>query len=219
MPMNGDTLRSQLGRCKTHADRYISQILKGKKLNEPFQNEHLKQLIMYAPNHKTMNFRCFVKRLMPPYYKACLTVNTNRDEVVLVSWRTAVAKLYGKYDAKRKTRERALQAFREEIACSPEMVKAREACASNRCAECKKKCKLHIDHDVKPFSQILDEFLAEKKLKLVSVRVNCMVKPFLLVNRGIARAWVAWHDEHATLIGLCKKCNCSKGSSGYKHKQ
>lgn len=98
------------------------------------------------------------------------------------------------------------------------MLEARLRYSRGPCPGCNKKVKLHIDHDETPFAQILDEFLKSKKLNLLRVSINYTAKPFTLLSRTLAAEWQAWHDEEATLTGLCKSCNSAKGSGGYRHK-
>jgi len=212
-------LRNKLGHCKTRAMAYIAKFLKTKKLNEPFQSDLLKALMMHSPKKPTTKILSFSRRPMPPYNTPCLTILTKSYEVVTVSWRQCVEKLYGTYNPERNKKLRILQAFREDVAFSPKMMHAKGCFHLGKCSGCDKLGHLHIDHDVKPFAQILDEFLQHKRIKLLNVKVNYQSKPLTLQSPSLSQAWVEWHDHHATLIGLCKSCNCSKGSSGYKHKK
>jgi hypothetical protein len=213
------TLKSKLGHCKTHAQKFISNLLKTKKLNVSFQSETLKALLVHNPKQKINEIRSFSKRLMPPYNTPCLTVLTKSNDVITVSWKKCIEKLYGCYNVERNKKQRILQAFREEISTSPKMMQAKGFYNIGACKGCGKIEKLQIDHDVKPFSQILDEFLNQKKLKLLSVKINFESKPYTLYNSTLSREWIQYHDTHSTLVGLCKVCNIAKGSSGYKHKR
>ena len=217
--MDAMTLKSKLGHCKTHAHKFVGQILKSKKLNISFQSDLLKSLMMYSPKSQIKNIASFSKRLMPPYNTPCLTILTKNHEIVTVSWKQCVNKLYGSYNPERKKKERILQAFREEIAYSPKMMQAKSLFHLSKCAGCGKLERLHIDHDVRPFAQILDDFLQKKGLRLQSVKINYESKPYTLGSQALSRDWVQFHDHHATLIGLCKTCNSAKGSGGYKHRR
>jgi hypothetical protein len=46
---------------------------------------------------------------------------------------------------------------------------------------------------------------------------ECSKGTFKLSTRAMSKAWRAFHDNEATLKGLCAKCNCSLGSGGYRH--
>lgn len=94
------------------------------------------------------------------------------------------------------------------------MREAREALGTV-CARCGKTCrKLVVDHDVKPFVQILDEFLKETGKSLEDLKINGSKKGFRL--RKLGRAWRKFHDRNATLVGICAKCNGSLNSRGYR---
>lgn len=213
-----DELKRQLGSCMTQAQRTVKKILKDIKTNQNFQNDELRALMGFHPHRKIVKFDHFCKTFVPPFFRPSLAVVTN-GEVKPVSWNKCLRNLYGKHDPKQVKRDRIIQAFREEICQSPCMVQAREKFSTGKCAGCSKKTKLHIDHDVLPFAQIMDEFLESKKLDMMTITLNYKEKPFVFKSRKLATEWVAWHDEHATLLGLCKICNSSKGSSGYRRKR
>lgn len=217
--MDPSKLKDCFGRCFTHARTFVSEFLKSKSLDIPFQHEELRELMVYHPGRRVKDFVYFSKRCMPPYNKPCLTVLMPDKQTQVVSWVHCLQKLYGKSNPERNKKLRALHAFREEIACSPKMMEAREKYASGSCEVCKKKAKLDIDHSVKPFAQILDEFLEAKKLSLTKVSLDFRSRPYSLMSRKLASHWVQYHDDNATLAGLCKACNCSKGSGGYRHKK
>ena len=83
------------------------------------------------------------------------------------------------------------------------------------CARCGEACrKLVVDHDVKPFVQILDEFLKETGLSLEDLKIRGSKKGFKL--RKLGRKWRKFHDANATLVGICAKCNGSLNSRGYR---
>jgi hypothetical protein len=211
-------LKDVFGSCFSRARVYVSEFLKSKASDVPFQHPELRELMLYHPGRKVKDFVYFSKKAMPPYNKACLTVMMPDRHVHVVSWVHCLQKLYGKSNPERNRKARALQAFREEISLSPKMVEARDKYGQGQCQVCKKKAKLDIDHDVKPFAMLLDEFLEEKSLSLTKVTLDFRSRPLTLMSRKLASQWVDYHDENATLIGLCKACNCSKGSGGYRHK-
>jgi hypothetical protein len=97
------------------------------------------------------------------------------------------------------------------------MQRARET-LGKVCAKCDKTCrKLVVDHDVKPFVQILDEFLREMGLTLEELKIRGSRSGFKL--RKLGRKWRKFHDKHATLVGICAKCNGSLNSRGYRLKK
>ncbi len=70
---------------------------------------------------------------------------------------------------------------------------------------------------MKPFVQILDEFLQEMGLTLEELKIRGSRSGFKL--RKLGRKWRKFHDKHATLVGICAKCNGSLNSRGYRLKK
>jgi hypothetical protein len=74
-----------------------------------------------------------------------------------------------------------------------------------------------VDHCGKPFAKIVDEFLESQGETLASIKVRFSRGTFKLSTRAMSKARRSFHDDEATLEGLCAKCNCSLGSRGYRH--
>jgi|GEM_PF-6813171 len=214
--MSKQNLIKELGSCYTHARKFMSAFIKSKKFDIPFESDLLKSLMLFHPGKKYKDIAYFSVKRVSPYYTPCLTLTTPSKTVVVVSWIKSLRKVYDLNDPVQNKRLRVLSAFRSAILNSPKMLEARENLV--KCEECKCKSNLHVDHDVKPFSQILDEFLGMKKLKLNNITLNYQHRPYNLTSVRLAREWVKYHDEHATLISLCATCNSSKGSGGYRYR-
>lgn len=217
-PMDASKVKEALGHCMSHARKHISDLLKTKPLDTPFQHEGLRGLMLHHPRRKIKDFLYFAKRSTPPYFKPCLTVTMQDRTVVTVSWINCLKSLYEKNDPTTNKKKWVVQAFREAISLSPKMIEARDKFGVGKCSECNKSAKLHIDHDVTPFAKLLDDFLDSKGLQLTKVTVNFTTKPHTLMSTSLAAQWQKYHDDNATLKGLCRSCNCSKGSGGYRHK-
>lgn len=134
------------------------------------------------------------------------------------SWVKCIENLYGKYSAEKQRKSRVLHAFRNEAFLSAKMQSARENLGT-KCARCEKDCRrLVVDHAGKPFVQIMDEFMLARDETTESIRVRYTKGSFRLRTRAVSKAWRAFHDSEADLVGLCAKCNCSLGARGYKRK-
>lgn len=214
--MSKQNLIQELGSCYTHARKFMSTFINSKKIDTPFESDLLKNLMLYHPGKKYREISYFSVKRVSPYYTPCLTLTTPARVVVVVSWIKCLRKVYDLNDPVQNRRLRVLSAFRSAILNSPKMLEARENLV--KCKECKCKSHLHVDHDVKPFAQILDEFMESKKMKLNKISLNYRNRPYQLTSVKLAKDWVSFHDSNATLISLCASCNSSKGSGGYRYR-
>lgn len=214
--MTKDNLVKHFGSCFTHARKKMSLYIKSKKMDVPFQDEMLKKLLCFHPGKKYKEIMYFSVKKVSPYFKPCLTITLACKSVVVISWIKCLRKIYDLNDPLQNKRLRILSAFRSAVHNTPKMNQARENL--KQCDVCESKNNLHVDHDNKPFAQILDEFLFNKKTKLNKISLNYQTRPYTLLSSRLNKEWVEYHDEHATLIGLCASCNSSKGSGGYRYK-
>jgi hypothetical protein len=205
-----------LGKSKTAARRTVSEHLKTFPVDTRFEDEWMQALVQYHPNKSYPAARVvFAICARPPYFTRSLFVEARTGGLVDCSWVKCVANLYGKYDKGKETKQKVLAALRNEAFQSDAMQEARNQ-LGNKCSKCEKTCKqMVVDHSGKPFAQIVDEFLDGAALS--SLKVRFCKGTFRLSTRAMSKAWRAFHDEEATLEGLCAKCNCSLGSRGYRH--
>jgi hypothetical protein len=210
-------LLAWLGKSRASARRVVSGFLKTVP-EEVRITEHaqLQALAQHHPNRRFPLSAVFVLRRCPPYYRPALYVEAKTGGYVDFSWIKCIENLYGKYSKERVTRANTLTALRNEAFQSDAMQEAR-AELGRVCARCEARCRrLVVDHAEKPFAQIVDEFLADQGLGLMDLKIRgSKTDGFHLKELG--RAWRRFHDEQATLVGLCPKCNGSLGSRGYRH--
>jgi hypothetical protein len=211
-------LKAELGPNLTQAHKHVSALIKGCKLNILFQDDQLTELVKFSPGRKFKILDGFMKAKRPPFNRPCLYAVVNNRPTDF-SWVKCLRNLYDKHDKDKAKRQRAIGAFRVEADKCRSMVLARERYDVGNCSCCDKCCKLAVDHDGKPFAQIVDEFLAHKAMALESVVVSWNGLGNEFRCRLLAAEWHAWHDANAKLIGLCRSCNSSKGSGGYRHKK
>ena len=187
----------------------------------------------------------FVRMKRPPHNNVCLfAILRSSGRTSDVSWLRSVRNLYGRHDEEAEATRRVIAAFRNEIhTSSPKMREARAAFTVGPCADCGKRRKLAIDHAGVPFAQILDGFLISSRAEwnafidatrgaadtdrapppfvpsacIGSIALRWYNGAHILADRTLARLWCDWHEARAELVGLCKPCNSSKGSGGYRY--
>jgi len=213
-------LRDKLGPNLTQAHRRVSELLKVYRLNKEFQDDIILDLVSYSPakRWKQENITGFIRAKRPPFNQPSLFALVG-SRTVDVSWVKCLRNLYEKHDKSKAKRQRIIAAFRAEAERCKGMQAAHERFDVGGCDACGKICKLAVDHDGKPFAQIVDEFLDHKGTPLESVLLAWTGINSEFRCRQLAAQWHAWHDEHAKLTGLCQSCNSSKGSGGYRHKK
>jgi len=223
-----EALRDALGPNLTQAHKRVSAMLKAYKMNALFDNEQLRELLNHSPGRrvKAESVVGFMKAKRPPYNRPCLyavvrpaTIRSSANRHVDFSWVKCLRNIFDKHDKSKVKRQRAIGAFRVEAEKCQSMVDAHELYDVGACDACGKICKLAVDHDGKPFAQIVDEFLASKGLALEGVLVEWNGLGHGFRCRVLAGEWHKWHEANANLVGLCRSCNSSKGSGGYRHKK
>ena len=214
-------LKSLLGPCMTKAKKFVQDRLQQHRLNQRFKDPVLERLIRMHPTTKVKEpIICFVKCKRPPYNTEALYTVISRggfEHTIDVSWIKCVRNAYGKHSKAADKRTMALGALRNEAHRGPAIQAARAKYNVGPCATCSKQCKLAIDHVGKPFARIVDEFLELKGLTLQTIKTAFRYGERQLACKKLAAAWVEYHDAQAELVGLCRSCNSSKGSGGYRH--
>jgi len=216
--MNKEALLSWLGKTKTAARRVVSAYLKTMPLDVRVEEPRLQALCQFHPTRKfPVSGVGFVQSARPPFFTKALFVEARTGGLLDFSWIKCVENLYGSYTKAKNVRANTLAALRNEAFQSDAMQQAREKLGSS-CARCKKECrKLVVDHDVKPFAQILDEFLDERGISLSDIKIRGSKGGFRVKKLG--SKWRKFHDANATLVGLCAGCNGSLNSRGYRMKR
>jgi len=209
-----------LGKSKTAARRTIQAHLQTLTPDTRFSDARLEELVQFHPSRTFPRSNVvFAFCARPPFFTKSLFVESRAGGgLVDCSWVKCIENLYGKYSAEKQRKSRVLHAFRNEAFLSAKMQSARENLGT-KCARCEKDCrKLVVDHAGKPFAQIMDEFMLAQGDTTESIRVRYTKGSFRLRTRAVSKAWRAFHDSEADLVGLCAKCNCSLGARGYKRK-
>lgn len=205
----------------TQAHKAIVKLLKSHPVDEPFDCPTLRSLLEFCPGRRFTvdSVRIFVRAKRRPYNTVCLyAVLRPSDRMIDVSWLKAVKALYGRHKQNVDDKQKSLGAFRNEASQSSRMRTARAKFTVGPCGDCGKRSKLVIDHAGMPFAQIVDEFLAHQGMGLGDIPLKFSYGTHSFQSTRLSREWRTFHDAHAgELAGLCARCNCAKGSGGYKH--
>lgn len=125
-----------------------------------------------------------------------------------ISWRKSVS---GKGETSLSKLKIAMR-----VSVDPQIHKYRFACEARfTCAECSN-CDgpFEVDH-IKHFEQLVEEFLNTHKYLSIPTEFEDTTdgtnrKQFKSCDKDVETMWYNYHEKHATLRILCKKCNASR---------
>ena len=224
MLLSAERLREILGPNMTAAHKFLSNLISKQPMHRRFRCPELESLIPHHPTRRLLGQPLgLVRSRRPPYNRPCLFVviegtTTGYERTEELGWVRCVRELYGMTDKEKDIRDRGIEAMRNEAFKGQAIQKARSKFKVGACSICKKMCKLAVDHDGKPFAQIADEWLKSQDLTLHTLKTQCCRGARVFKDRSLAKAWVDYHDSECSLQGLCRSCNSSKGSGGYRRK-
>lgn len=210
----------------TNGTKAITIIINNQPINIHFRNEEIELLLKQHPNkEKITDIEYLVVKIRPPYNKKSLYVkNTSDDEEQDVSYKYCLKSLYGKYSKEDNNRDRIIRAFRDTIGNSKKrkfFLKSDyniddDGNYIGLCNNCKKTDKIHIDHYILSFQQILDEFIQKQTITFSKLEVYEDNNLYEFTNKKIKEDWIIFHDEKVEYRLLCPSCNMSLSSYGYK---
>ena len=211
-----DALLEWLGRTKTAARKVVSAYLKTMPVNVRMADPRLLALARFHPTRRLpAHGAVFVLCGRPPYNTKALRVEARSGSFVDLSWIKCLENLYGVYSRARNARANVLTALRNEAFHSKAMQQARAA-LGHVCARCgREHRRLVVDHDGKPFAQIVDEFLAANDVQLEALEIRGSRNGTFRLKM-LGSEWRRFHDNEARLVGLCGACNLHLSSRGYR---
>ena len=221
MVLSGDDLRKILGPNMSAAHKFVSTLIDKHPMNKRFRSQELESLVPHHPTKRIVGKTLgLVRSKRPPYNRPCLYVvvesTPGYERTEELGWVRCIRELYGLTNKDKDLQLRCIEAMRNEAFKGGAMQKARARFTQGACSICKKLCKLAIDHDGKPFAQIADEWLKRMEKTLLTLKTHCSSGARVFKDRPLAKSWVDFHDSEASLQGLCRSCNSSKGSGGYR---
>lgn len=196
--------------------KIVTELLKTKNIGEHFTDENLIRLLSYHDNVQkdTKNIDYLVVKLNI-YKQRELHFKSFNNPEVSVSYKWCLRILFGnKINSNDEHRVNVLNAFRNAI-ISGKWKQFYEK-KNTSCDLCYSTSFLQIDHCDKPFQQIVDEFMANLNYADIVLAKDVNNWHYKLDCDILKQNWIRFHDLHATFRFLCKSCNSSIGSSGYK---
>jgi hypothetical protein len=210
----------------TNGTKYITSIINKQPKDIPFRDEEIELLLKQHPHEgKVKDIEYLVVKIRPPYNTKSLYIkNTTDNDEQDVSYKYSLKALYGKYSKETNKHDRTIRAFRDSIGNS----KKRKFFFENNisinedgdyiglCENCKKTDKIHIDHYIVTFQQILDDFIQERQIDFSNLEVYEEDNLYYFNDNILMQDWINFHDGKVEYRVLCPPCNMSLGSYGYK---
>lgn len=210
----------------TTGTNHITTIINNQPINVPFRNEEIELLLKQHPNkEKITDIEYLVVKIRPPYNKKSLYVKNVTDENEQdVSYKYCLKSLYGKYSKDNNNHDRIIRAFRDTIGnkkkrkffLETDYIIDDDGNYNGICDNCNKNDKIHIDHYMFSFQQILDDFIQRQTITFSKLKVYENNNLYEFTDKKISEDWINFHDENAQYRVLCPSCNMSLSSYGYK---
>jgi hypothetical protein len=215
-----NTLKKELKNL-TRGTKTITSFIEKQPIDIPFHNELLEQLVKQHPTKgKIRDIDYLIIRIRPPYNGKALYIKNKDDKPEDdVSYKSCLRNLFGKFNREKDNDAKILHAFRHTIS---ETKRKDFFLNSNykHCEDCGLSDTINIDHFELSFQQILDEFIFVNNIDFCKLKVfenNDNLYEF--EDKIFQEKWVQYHDTNAIFRFLCKSCNASNGSYGYKKRK
>ena len=207
----------------TTGTKIIIEYLKTVEIDTEFQNEDFKRILSLHDNpNKNTDIEYFMVKLNI-YNKRGLYIKVKNILIDSVSYVLCLRNLYDKpkITPEISHRKDTLMALRNAIN-GGKRAEFKEENKNGYCCICESEENMEVDHYGVSFQEIVDDFFIVNSFKYEDIRVysNKKINNWYmeLEDPLISDKWVKYHDDIAEYRLLCKSCNCSIGSSGYKSK-
>lgn len=205
---------------RTRGRKIITDEIKTIPIDMSFNNMNWENLLSYHPQIQINSDNIehlIVKNVNNKSYNSLYYKNRNIDGELLVSYVICLEGLFETFDADKHNEILIINAMRSSIGNENT---ARWYFKKNNehnkiCELCSATTNIEIDHYGKCFKEILDTFLENNNINFNSIDVM----GHKLIDNGLEKKWVDYHDNIVSYRYLCKSCNCSIGTSGYKTKK
>ena len=208
----------------TTGTKMITEYLKTVEIDSKFQNEDLKMILSLHPNNEKngIDMDYFMVKLNI-YNNRELNIKMKNKLIQSVSYKLCLRYLYDKpkISNDKLHRSNVLMSLRHAV-WNGKRAEFVEEIVNDICCICNSEGNMDVDHYGVSFQEIVDNFFIVNSFKYEDIRVfpNKKINNWYmeLEDPLIRDKWVKYHDNIAEYRLLCKKCNCSLGSSGYKSK-
>lgn len=210
----------------TNGRKYATSIINEQELNRHFRNNDIETILQFHPDgleKGVSNIDYLVVRTRQPYNTRSLFLKShNNDSEDDISYVICIQSIFEKFDQHKQDLLHATEAYRNainnEFRTAFLYANTRDVDGSRygECGKCKQDVKACVDHYNTCFKSILDSFCLTHNItagdtKIVWEDNTVVIQDFVFRNK-----WIDYHDDVVKYRILCKACNSSMGSYGYK---
>jgi hypothetical protein len=204
----------------TNGTKFVTSFINNQPINTPFRDNDIESLLNCHPNRykiKNIEYQYLVVRIRPPFNgKALYIKNESEESEDDVSYKYCLRALFNKYSKSENNINRIMRTFRDVIS-NTKRKHFFLSFTSYICQQCENAIdNLHIDHYKFTFQQILDEFICDNEIDFSSIKVFENNNEYEFEDKNLQLNWVNYHDNRVIFKALCRKCNLTNGSYGYK---
>jgi hypothetical protein len=213
----------------TNGQKYATNLIKEQELDTHFRHDELEAILQFHPDSiekGVSNIDYLVVRTRQPYNTRSLFLKSHNNESEDdISYVICIQSMFNKLDQNKRDLFHITEAFQNAINNQNKInflyANTRDVDGSRygECSRCKQDVKACVDHYETSFKSILDTFCSTHKILISDVKVKWENNAFFIEDIAFRNKWIDYHDGLVQYRILCKSCNSSMGSYGYKTSQ
>ena len=178
----------------TKGTKYVTSFINNQPIDTPFRDNDIELLLKCHPNEdKIKDIKYLVVKIRPPFNGKALYIKNYCDDTEDdVSYKYCLRALFNKYSKTENNVNRIMKTFRDVIS-NTKRKQFFLNFTGNICQQC-------------------EEFIDFSSIKVLENNNNL----YEFEDKYLQQNWVNYHDNKAIFKALCKKCNLSNGTYGYK---
>ena len=217
--MNKEEIKTYLKNI-SEGIKIINNIINNQDINVEFKNEIIESILNHHPkfNEKNIEYLQYLKIKLNMYKKKGLYIKTTYNEEEEISYKKCVENLFERYNIEDDKYDKTVKAFRNGINHGYRHQYFLENIENKNgvCDNCKLYCEVDIDHYQISFQKIFDSFIKFKCITLDNFEIEDINNILYIKDIDIKQSWLKFHDSIVEYRLLCRSCNGSFGSYGYK---
>lgn len=217
--MNKEELKTYLKNV-SEGINIVNRIMYVQEINTEFNDELIESLLKYHPNAEEKNIKNieYLKIKKNSYGQNGLYIKIINGDEILVSYKKCIQNIFERYNFEDEKYNKIKNAFRHCLiyGYKKEYFEENTENGKGECDNCQLYCDVDIDHYQISFQKIFDSFIKFKDNILEKIEIEERDDIIYIKDIKIKNEWLKFHDSIVDYRLLCRTCNSSFGSYGYK---